>query len=130
MSVTREIPTAAKRSDVADDVMGQIRDAVAAVCRRFDDDYWSRCDSDHRFPIEFYDAMAAGGWIGIAIPEEHGGGGQGIKAAAAVVGEVAASGAAMNGASAIHMSIFGMHPVVLHGTAEMKRAYLPGVADG
>ena len=46
-----------------------IREAVAAVCRQFDDDYWSACDQEHRFPTEFYDAMAAGGWIGIAIPE-------------------------------------------------------------
>ena len=56
--------------------------------------------------------MAAGGWIGIAIPERYGGGGQGIREAATVLEEVAASGACMNGASAIHLSIFGMHPVV------------------
>ena len=107
-----------------------IRDGVAAVCSKFDDEYWSRCDEDHRFPLEFYDAMAAGGWIGIAIPEEFGGGGRGVTEAAAVLEEVAASGACMNGASAIHLSIFGMHPVVLHASEEMKAAYLPRVADG
>src|SRR5687768_11666311 len=74
--------------------------------------------------------MAAGGWIGIAIPEEYGGGGRGITEAAIVLEEVAASGAAMNGASALHLSIFGMSPVVRHGTEAMKRRYLPRVASG
>ena len=54
-----------------------IREAVASTCKRFDDEYWSACDQDHRFPWEFYAAMAEGGWIGIAIPEEYGGGGRG-----------------------------------------------------
>lgn len=112
------------------ELIASIRSAVANLCRSFDDDYWSSCDQDHRFPHEFYRAMAEGGWIGIAIPERFGGGGQGITAAAAVLEEVAASGACMNGASAIHLSIFGMHPVVVHGSEEMKRRYLPGVADG
>jgi acyl-CoA dehydrogenase len=113
-----------------DDTLEAIREAVRSVCSRFDDDYWSACDQDHRFPDEFYAAMAAGGWIGIAIPERYGGGGQGIREAATVLEEVAASGACMNGASAVHLSIFGMHPVVVHGTEEMKQQYLPAVADG
>jgi len=113
-----------------DDTLQSIREAVRAVCSRFDDDYWSACDQDHRFPDEFYAAMAAGGWIGIAIPERYGGGGQGIREAATVLEEVAASGACMNGASALHLSIFGMHPVVVHGTEEMKQRYLPDVAAG
>ena len=74
-----------------------IRDAVRAVCRDFDDTYWRRCDAEHRFPWDFYDAMAEGGWVGIAIPEEFGGGGRGITEASIVLEEVAASGAAMNG---------------------------------
>lgn len=112
------------------DDLGLIREAVATTCARFDDGYWAACDRDHRFPQEFYDAMAAGGWIGIAIPEAYGGGGRGVSEAAAVLEEVAASGACMNGASAIHLSIFGMHPVVLHGSEELKATYLPKVADG
>lgn len=74
--------------------------------------------------------MAEGGWVGIAIPEEFGGGGRGILEAAAVLQTVAASGAAMNGASCLHMSIFGMQPVVRHGSPEMQRRFLPAVADG
>ena len=108
-----------------EETLQEIRDAVRAVCARFDDDYWSACDQEHRFPWDFYDAMAAGGWIGIAIPERYGGGGQGIREAATVLGEVAASGACMNGASALHLSVFGMHPVVMHGSEEMKQKYLP-----
>ena len=113
-----------------DDDLADIRDAVVALCRRFPDDYWADCDRDHRFPDEFYAAMAEGGWIAIAIPERYGGGGQGIRHAAAVLEEVAASGACMNGASAVHLSIFGMHPVVLHGTEEMRQRFLPAIVDG
>ncbi|HWE57432.1 MAG TPA: acyl-CoA dehydrogenase family protein [Acidimicrobiales bacterium] len=112
------------------DLIPEIRAGVATLCRGFDDDYWSSCEREHRFPSEFYDAMAKAGWIGIAIPEKWGGGGQGITAAAAVLEEVAASGACMNGASSVHLSIFGMHPVVMHGTDEMRARYLPPVADG
>jgi acyl-CoA dehydrogenase len=107
-----------------------IRRAVRDVCAQFDDDYWMRHDRDHEFPWEFYAAMAEGGWIGIAIPEAYGGGGQGIAEASIVLEEVAASGACMNGASSIHLSIFGMHPVVLHGDEQLKARVLPGVASG
>jgi len=107
-----------------------IREAVRAVCARFDDAYWSERDARHEFPWEFYAAMADGGWVGIAIPEAYGGGGRGINEASIVLEEVAASGAAMNGCSAVHLSIFGMHPVVLHGSEEMRRTYLPRVAKG
>ncbi len=117
------------RGDDAEE-LAEVRAAVAAVCAKFDDEYWSACDAEHRFPWEFYGAMATGGWIGIAIPERYGGGGRGIRHAAAVLEEVAASGACMNGASAIHLSIFGMHPVVVHGSEAMRQRFLPAVADG
>ena len=107
-----------------------IRDAVRRVCSGFDDAYWADLDDRHEFPWAFYDAMASGGWIGIAMPEAYGGGGQGITEASIVLEEVAASGACMNGASAIHLSIFGMHPVVVHGSEELKSRILPDVAAG
>ena len=107
-----------------------IREGVRRVCADFDDVYWRRCDSEHEFPWDFYRAMADGGWIGIAIPAEYGGGGRGITEASIVVEEVAASGAAMNGASAIHLSIFGMGPVVKHGSAELRSRVLGRVASG
>ena len=107
-----------------------IRDAIQRICRDFPDEYWAKCDEEHTFPWDFYKALAEGGWIGIAIPEEYGGGGKGITEASIILEEVAASGAAMNGCSAIHLSIFGMHPVVKYGTEEMKQKYLPRVAQG
>jgi acyl-CoA dehydrogenase len=108
----------------------QIRTAIRTICARFPDEYWAEADAAHAFPWEFYRAMADGGWLGVAIPERYGGGGAGIGAASVVLEEVAASGACMNGASAIHLSIFGMQPVVLHGSEELKRRYLPRVATG
>ncbi len=107
-----------------------IREAVREICARFPDEYWAGLDESHTFPWEFYDAMATGGWIGIAIPAEYGGGAAGITEASIVLEEVAASGACMNGASSVHLSIFGMHPVVRHGSAELKQRYLPRIATG
>jgi acyl-CoA dehydrogenase len=107
-----------------------LRESIRRVCADFPDAYWARCDERREFPWEFYRALAAGGWIGIAIPEAYGGIGRGIVEASIVLEEVAASGAAMNGASAIHLSIFGMHPVVRHGSESMRRKYLPRVASG
>jgi acyl-CoA dehydrogenase len=107
-----------------------VRQAVREVCGRYDDDYWSEHDSAHQFPWDFYADMAEGGWIGIAMPERYGGGGRGITEAAIVLEEVAASGACMNGASSVHLSIFGMHPLVLHGSDELKQRILPRVACG
>jgi acyl-CoA dehydrogenase len=113
-----------------DDDHELIRQGIGKLCGQFPDTYWERCDAEHRFPDEFYRAMAEGGWIGIAIPERYGGGGRGITEASIVLEEVAASGAAMNGASAVHLSMFGMHPVVLHGSEDLRRRYLPAVAAG
>ena len=87
-------------------------------------------DENEEFPTEFYNAMAEGGWVGLAIPSEYGGGGAGISEASVLLEEIAASGAAMNGASAVHTSIFGMNPVIKHGSEEMKQKYLPQVASG
>jgi acyl-CoA dehydrogenase len=107
-----------------------IRKAVAELAARFDDGYWMEKDAAHEFPTEFYQAFAEGGWLGITTPEEYGGSGFGITEASLLLEEVAASGAGMNGASSIHMSIFGMHPVIVHGSEEMKRENLPRIASG
>jgi len=107
-----------------------IRDAVRKTCAGFPDGYWSEKDENHEFPWEFYNAMAEAGWIGVAIPEAYGGSGRGITEASLVLEEVAASGAAMNGATALHLSVFGMHPVVNHGSEDIKQRFLPRVASG
>jgi len=113
-----------------DEDLEDIAAAIRTVCGRFDDDYWSSCDTDHRFPWEFYELMASGGWVGIAMPEAYGGGGRGITEAAVVLREVAASGAAMNGCSAIHLTIFGLNPVVKFGGDRLKDAFLPRACAG
>ena len=105
-----------------------IRDAVAKICEGYPDEYWAQKDADHEFPWDFYNAMSEAGWIGIAIPEAYGGSGRGITEASIVLEEVAASGAAMNGATPLHLSMFGMEPVVKYGSEEMKQKYLPPVA--
>ncbi|WP_405995740.1 acyl-CoA dehydrogenase family protein [Streptomyces sp. NBC_00986] len=107
-----------------------IRKSVAGLLRDFDDQYWMEKDQAHEFPTEFYDTVAGGGWLGITIPEAYGGHGLGITEASLLLEEVARSGGGMNAASAIHLSIFGMHPVVVHGSEELKRRTLPRIASG
>lgn len=113
-----------------EDPYADIREGIRSICKDFDDEYWAACDEEHRFPWDFYNAVAKAGWVGIAIPEEYGGGGCGITEASILLEEVAASGACMNGASSIHLSVFGMNPVVKFGSEEMKQKYLPRVAEG
>jgi acyl-CoA dehydrogenase len=107
-----------------------IRDQARALAARFGDAYWRECDSEHRFPWEFYEAFAEAGWLGVAIPTEYGGAGLGITEASLVLEEVAASGAAMNGATALHLTIFGLSPVVRHGSEDLKQRVLPEAAAG
>lgn len=107
-----------------------IVDGVERVCAGFDDTYWSTRDQAHEFPWEFYERMAEGGWVGIAIPEQYGGGGQGIHEGALVLNRVAASGAAMNGSTALHLTMFGLAPVIKFGSDRLKDAFLPRAASG
>ena len=112
------------------DVQQQIRDEVLRLCARFDEHYWLKHENEATFPTEFYDAMAAGNWLGIAMPEAYGGAGLGISEAAVMAQAIAESGAAMSGASAVHMNIFGLNPVVVYGTAEQKQRMLPPIVQG
>lgn len=107
-----------------------IRRAVAELASKFDDQYWTEKDRTHEFPVEFYRAIADGGWLGLTIPAEYGGHGLGITEATILLEEVAKSGGAMNAASSIHLSIFGMQPVVVHGSDDLKARTLPRVATG
>lgn len=107
-----------------------IKEAVAELACRFDAQYWMEKDLNHEFPSEFYNAFAEGGWLGITTPEEYGGHGMGITEASILLQEVAASGAGMNGASSMHLSIFGMHPVIVHGSEAMKQETLPRIVNG
>jgi len=108
----------------------EIRAQVERLCARFDLDYWRQRDEDGRFPDAFVAAMAEGGWLGIAMPPEYGGAGLGVTEAALMVQAIARSGAAMTGVSAIHINIFGPHPIVVHGTEAQKRRFLPPLIAG
>ncbi|MBM3558582.1 MAG: acyl-CoA dehydrogenase [Alphaproteobacteria bacterium] len=108
----------------------EIRTAILKLCERFGDDYWRSKDSSGDFPEELYRALADDGWLGIAMPEAYGGTGLGIADAAVMMQAVAESGAAMSGASAVHMNIFGLHPVLVFGTDEQKARMLPPLIAG
>jgi acyl-CoA dehydrogenase len=107
-----------------------IREGVAKVMADFNDDYWRRCDETGDFPEGFVAAMAAGGWLGVAMPESVGGAGLGLTEAAIVMQTVAQSGAAFTGASAIHLNIFGPMPIVKFGTEAQRRHHLPRIISG
>jgi acyl-CoA dehydrogenase len=107
-----------------------LADAVERICRRFDDQYWLTRDRDGGFPHELHGALAEAGWLGIAMPEAYGGAGLGITEAAIMLQAIARSGAGMSGASAIHINIFGLNPVVVFGTEEQKRRMLPPLIAG
>ncbi|MDP6351509.1 MAG: acyl-CoA dehydrogenase family protein [Alphaproteobacteria bacterium] len=108
----------------------QIRAAIERVCARFDDAYWLARDRSGEFPHDFSAAIAADGWLGIAMPPEYGGAGLGITEAALMMHTIAASGAAMSGCSAVHMNIFGPNTVVVFGTDEQKARMLPPLIRG
>ncbi len=113
----------------ADDIE-RIRAEAERLAAGFDDEYWRAKDSAKEFPWEFYRAFAAGGWLGIHVPAEYGGAGLGVLAAGTLLHAVAASAGAMNAASTLHLSIFGMGPVIHHGSEELKRRVLPRTASG
>ena len=108
-----------------------VRDGVAAIGARHGLDYWDRCDAEKRWPEEVWRELADGGWLGLAVPEEYGGGGQGLLELAVAAETLAASGA---GAAASFLYLltpaFGALTIARHGTDEQKRALLPGLAAG
>lgn len=107
-----------------------IRAAVQKICARFGDDYWLAKDRDGGFPDDFHRAFAEAGWLGVAIPQEYGGAGLGVTEAAILMQTIAESGAGLSGASALHMNIFGLNPVVVFGSDEQKQRMLPPLIAG
>ncbi|MGB9298312.1 MAG: acyl-CoA dehydrogenase family protein, partial [Pseudolabrys sp.] len=107
-----------------------IRAAIEKICARFPDDYWLAKDREGSFPQDFHRAFAEQGWLGIAIPQVYGGSGLGVTEAAVMMQTVAESGAGLSGASALHMNIFGLNPVVMFGSDEQKNRMLPPLIAG
>ncbi len=104
-----------------------IRDAVARLCATFPMTYWRELDRERRYPTEFVRALTAAGYLSCLIPEEFGGSGLGVTAAAAILEEIQKSGA--NGA-ACHAQMYIMGTLLRHGSPEQKRRYLPKIARG
>ena len=107
-----------------------IRDAVSRICDRFGADYWLTRDREGGFPVEFYDALATEGWLGICTAEAQGGAGLGITEAAIMMRTISESGAGLSGASAVHINIFGLNPVAVFGTEEQKDRMIRPMAAG
>ena len=107
-----------------------IREGVKKVCDEFDDTYWSDCDEQKRFPFEFHQAMAAGGWLGITMPEELGGSNLGVTEAAVMMNVVSASAGGYSAASTLHLNLFGPHAIVVFGTNEQKERMLRPLIEG
>jgi acyl-CoA dehydrogenase len=107
-----------------------IRDGVAAVVKSFDDEYWLARDEDGEFPRAYHRAMADAGWLGITMPPEYGGAGLGVTEAAIMMHEVASHGGGMAATSAVHINLFGPHPIVVVGSDEQKQRWLPRLIEG
>lgn len=112
------------------DDLAVIRDGVRSIVTRFDDEYWLARDEDGAFPRDFHRAMADGGWLGITMPEAYGGAGLGVTEAAVMMHEVASHGGGMTAASAVHINLFGPHPIVVKGTPEQKARWVPRLIAG
>jgi acyl-CoA dehydrogenase len=107
-----------------------IQAAIVQLCKDFDEAYWLKKDREGGFPFEFHKAVADAGWLGVCIPEEFGGAGLGITEAAIIMRTISESGAGLSGASAIHMNIFGLNPVVVFGNDEQRKRMLPPMSEG
>lgn len=107
-----------------------VRQGVAAVAARYDHGYWSRCEQEHRFPTEVWQDLSDGGWIGLCVPEQYGGGGQGMLELAVACETLAASGGTAGTFLYILTPGFGAMTLTRHGTDAQREAILPGVAAG
>lgn len=103
---------------------------IEDLCSKYDDEYWLARDRDGEFPHDFHRELAGAGWLGIAMPEEYGGAGLGMTEAALMMHTISRSGAGFTGASAVHMNIFGLNPVVVFGSDEQRARFLPPLIAG
>ena len=105
----------------------EIRQEVAKLCAKFPGEYWRALDRERGYPTEFVKALTDAGFLAALIPEEFGGSGLNMRAAAAIMEEIHATGC--NGA-ACHAQMYTMGTILRHGSAEQKKKYLPGIARG
>src|SRR6201987_5359689 len=113
--------------DSARDDLAPIRESVRALCADFPGEYWRRLDRERAYPEEFVAALTRAGFLAALIPEEYGGSGLSMTAAAAIMEEIQASGC--NGA-ACHAQMYTMGTLLRHGSAAQKARWLPAIASG
>src|SRR5437763_13763506 len=111
----------------ATDELAQIRESVRALCSKFPGEYWRALDRERAYPTEFVTALTKAGFLAALIPEEYGGSGLSMTAAAAIMEEIQAAGC--NGA-ACHAQMYTMGTLLRHGSPEQKKRYLPAIARG
>ena len=109
------------------DEHAEIREEVRKLCGRFPGEYWRKLDEVRGYPTDFVNALTEAGYLSVLIPEEYGGSGLGITAAAAILETIQAEGC--NGA-ACHAQMYIMGTILRHGSAEQKQQYLPKIASG
>lgn len=106
---------------------GEIREGVRKLCAQFPGEYWRKLDQEREHPTAFVNALTQAGWLSVLIPEEYGGSGLGLGAAAAILETIQAEGG--NG-GACHAQMYIMGTILRHGSEEQKRQYLPKIAGG
>lgn len=106
---------------------GEIREGVRKLCAQFPGEYWRKLDEKREYPTEFVNALTQAGWLSVLIPEEYGGSGLGLSAAAAILETIQSEGG--NG-GACHAQMYIMGTILRHGSEEQKRQYLPKIASG
>jgi len=111
----------------ARDGHAEIREEVRKLCARFPGEYWRKLDEVRGYPTEFVSALTEAGYLSVLIPEEYGGSGLGISAAAAILETIQAEGC--NG-GACHAQMYTMGTILRHGLDEQKQRYLPKIASG
>ena len=114
-------------TELSDQTYPEIRDAVRRLCGNFPGEYWQALDRTRTYPTEFVTALTESGFLSVLIPEEYGGSGLGLTAAAAVLEEIHRSGC--NG-GACHAQMYTMGTILKHGSLEQKQLYLPQIAKG
>ena len=107
----------------------ELTNALNTLLKKFDDDYWLKCDTDGKFPELFFQTLARGSWLGISLPEEFGGSNLGITEAAIMMMTIAKKGG-MTAASSIHMNIFGPSSLVKYAQNKQKIEWLPEIISG
>jgi acyl-CoA dehydrogenase len=111
----------------ATDDLAQIRESVRALCAKFPGEYWRSLDRERGYPTEFVAALTKAGFLAALIPEQYGGSGLSMTAAAVIMEEIQASGC--NGA-ACHAQMYTMGTLLRHGSAAQKSRWLPAIASG